>query len=111
MDAEAYIEQARRTIAETARAMLAGRMSFIEGARALVRLRWAAELPQFDDDIMPFVGIDSQTDALPLGRVREHWAPASLEKLQPEIDEAERWAKEFGEAACRKLVERFSSAG
>jgi hypothetical protein len=111
MEAEPDVEQARRAIAETARAMLAGRTPFIEGARSLIHLRWIAKLPEFDEDMLVFVGIDSETDALPLGPVRQHWAPTALDQLQPEIDRAERWARDFGTAAGGRLVERFGERG
>lgn len=105
--------EARRQLAETARAMLAGSLSFIEGARRINELRWVAKLPDFDSDITPFVLIDSETDALPMGEVRRHWAQEALINLQPEIDRAEQWAQDFGRTACEKLIDRFGepSAG
>jgi len=63
--------QARRMIVSAARNMLAGTLSFIEGAREINRLRHYAELPDFDPDVLPFVAIDSETDALPFGKVRD----------------------------------------
>jgi hypothetical protein len=58
--------------------------------------------------LLPFVGIDSETEALPFGEMRAHWQPAALEALQPEIDHSEAWARRFGEPYCRKLMARFS---
>jgi hypothetical protein len=102
--------EAQQKIAETARDMLSGAMSFIEGARLINRLRWAAELAEFDPDILPFIGIDSETDALPLGEVRKHWAPEALAKLQPEIERLEKWARDFGRLNCQNLIDRFGFA-
>ncbi len=52
--------------------------------------------------------LDSETDDLPLGPVRELWDKSALVKLQPQIDEAEAWAKKYAEPVCAKLVARFS---
>jgi len=59
-------------------------------------------------DLLPFVRIDSETEALPLGEMRVHWQQTALEGLQPEIDRMEAWARRFGEPYCRNLVARFS---
>jgi hypothetical protein len=99
-------DRARREIAKSAAAMLDGSLSIVEGARQVCRLRFAAELDS-DPDIMKFVGIDSETDAYPMGEVRKLWNPDALDKLQPKIDEAEQWARRIGTAACENLVRRF----
>lgn len=95
-------------IVAIARNMLDGGQSFIEGARQIVALRDAAGLDYFDPDIVRFVAIDSETDTLPFGDVRKLWAPAALEKLQPEIDRAEQWARETGTSHCRNLIQRLA---
>jgi hypothetical protein len=98
----------QRKIAETAGEMLAGTPSFIEGARRINGLRVKAQLLDFDPDIAPFIAIDSETDALPLGSVRKLWKPEALKKLQPEIERLERWAGQHGRLSCQKLIERFA---
>jgi hypothetical protein len=89
--------------------MLAGMLSYIEGARRIVSAWPASKLDEDDPDFLPFVGIHSETDALPLGKMRTYWNVAALEKLQPEIDRTEAWAQEFGEAFARNLVKRLSA--
>lgn len=108
MKIESKVEEARLEIAATARRMLDGNLSFIEGARRIFALRDAARLDYFDPDILPFVAIDSETDTLPFGNVRKLWAPAALEKLQPKIDSAEQWAHEAGAPHCRNLIRRLA---
>jgi hypothetical protein len=105
---EAEFLAARRTIVAFAQDMLAGRLSYIEGARKIIRAWSAARLDGRDADVLPFHGIDSETDALPFGEMRAHWQVGALEALQPEIDEKEAWARQFGELHCRNLVARFS---
>lgn len=108
MSHEQYVISVRRRIVKTAQAMLDGEMTYLLGARELATLRHEAEVENADTDFMMFVAIDSDTDAFPLGLVRELWDKSALEKLQPQIDEAEDWAKNHAESACAKLVARFS---
>jgi hypothetical protein len=69
-------------------------------------LRFAGELDN-DPDLLLFTGIDSETDALPMGADRIHWAHEALEKLKPEIEAAEKWAQELGRPTCQRLIDRF----
>jgi hypothetical protein len=63
-----------------------------------------------DADYRTFVGIDSETDALPLGRSRQHWAPDALAEIGPEIERAERWALDFGKEAFANVLARIGTA-
>ncbi|MCK1618877.1 hypothetical protein IVA96_19965 [Bradyrhizobium sp. 159] len=63
---EAEILAARRKILKSAQDMLAGQLSYIEGARNIVTASTKARLDKRDVDLLPFVGIVSETDALPL---------------------------------------------
>jgi hypothetical protein len=105
---ESEILAACGRILKIAQHMLTGKLSYIEGARKIVATGKTARLDEWDPDLVPFVGIASETDALPFGEMREHWQVAALDALQPEIDEKEAWARSFGEFHCRCLVERFS---
>ena len=89
--------------------MLAGKLSYIEGARKICPARFSWGLDEGDTDLRCFVGIDSETDALPFGEMRARWQAAALAALQPEIEKKEAWARQFGEPHCRNLVERFLS--
>ena len=106
---ESDILAARRAIFEAAQDMLAGTLSYIEGARKIFAAMEASRLDDRDADLLPFVGIVSETDALPFGEMRTHWQAAALEALQPKIAEMEAWARRFGEPYCINLVDRFSS--
>jgi hypothetical protein len=106
---EFEIMKARHAIFDAAQDMLAGRLTYIEGARKIVAAWRASKLDERDADVLPFVGIDSETEALPFGEMRAHWEPAALDALRPEIDRMEVWARQFGELHCRNLVARFSS--
>jgi hypothetical protein len=103
-------ELARQAIVTAARGMLEGALSFIEGARIISGNRFDADL-ELDVDIRPFLGIDSSTDALPLGEARSLWREDALDRLQPEIDKAEDWARGLGAEHCRNLIRRFRVDG
>ncbi|MGC2778520.1 MAG: hypothetical protein WA418_23100 [Bradyrhizobium sp.] len=96
---------ARKLILEAATGILSGGVSPIEGARRIAIHRFAARL-ETDPDILPFVGIDSETDALPLGSDRVHWRAQSLDELQPTIDAAQARARDFADKHCRSLLQR-----
>ena len=98
---------ARQRMVEAAHDMLDGSLTYIEGSRRISRLRWGADLSDFDPDILPFIGIDSETDTFPLEEVRQYWRPDALANLQPEFEKAEEWARDLGREACEKLIKRF----
>ena len=106
---EPGITKARHVIFHAAKDMLAGKLTYIEGTREIVAAWWASKLDENDPDFLPFVGINSETEALPLGEIRAHWQRAALEAQQSEIDHVEIWARQYGEPYCRNLVTRFSS--
>jgi hypothetical protein len=99
----------RRQIVSTAQAMLDGQVRFLTGSRRMAALRHEADTAADDADFLIFVAIDSETDALPLDAVREHWDQGALARLEPEIEEAERWACTIGSDACRSLIARFGA--
>jgi hypothetical protein len=107
---ESEILKARQEILGAAQDMLAGRLTYIEGARKIVAASGAARLDERDPYLLPFVGIASETETLPFGEMRAHWQPAALDALQPEMDRQETWARRFGEPHCRNLVARFSGS-
>jgi hypothetical protein len=105
MDSDPTPDPTMGRIVEIARAMLAGRVSFIEGSREISEMV-PGELRD-DPDIIPFIAVDSETDTLPLGDQQELWQPKALEKLKPKIDRAEQWAKDAATSHCMHLIERF----
>ncbi|NIE63201.1 DUF2489 domain-containing protein [Burkholderia sp. Ax-1719] len=105
---EEYVRSVRQQAALVAQAMLDERLSFLIGSRQLAGLRYETDITDDDADFLIFVAIDSETDAFPLGSVREHWDPLALAKLEPKIKEAELWASSVGADACRSLIARFA---
>jgi hypothetical protein len=98
------IEQCREKIGATARAMLSGECSYIEGARVICGLFHRARIDQFTEPFIRFVAIDSQTDAVPIGKYRDQWHPEAQIKFETEWNEAENYARSVGEPACRETI-------
>jgi len=103
---DARAEAARLQIADIARSMLAGEISFMEGARSISAIRFMAQIEN-DPDILPLVSIDTKSDTVPLGKIRNLWNRNALVELQSEIDRKESWARDFGRPHCENLVRRF----
>jgi hypothetical protein len=101
--------EARQSMLATMDRMLDGSVTYLDGARIVARLRFDADL-EADSDILPFVGVTSETGALPLGRARQFLSSAALDDLQPRIREAEAWAKGLLENHCRNFIQRFVSS-
>jgi hypothetical protein len=108
MSHEQYVNSVREKIVQAAQAMLNGNLSYLLGARRMDSLRHDAKVKGDDKDFMVFAAIVSDTDDYPIGSVRDLWDKNALEKLQPDIDKAEAWAKQHAESVCMKLIERFS---
>ena len=97
----------RTRVVQIAKGLLGSQISVIEASRELSRLRFEVCSDPFDSDFLPFVGIDSETDALPIGSVRELWAADALRAKDIEIQRAEEFYRDVARDACRKLVKRF----
>jgi hypothetical protein len=63
-----------------------------------------------DTDFLFFRSIDSQTDHLPVGRVREEWAKDALFKKDEEVLEIEALFKDEAIIAANRLIEKFKTA-
>jgi len=56
------------------------------------------------DDIMLVIGIDSETDHLPIGSERQHWNPNVLAQKDVEIAKCEAHYKPLTIAACERIL-------
>ena len=100
---------ARRRARETAAAVLAGNLPCLRGALALLSLLDCCRVPQGDSDQLTLLSIASAIDHLPLGPERDHWAPAALERMAPEISAAEEHAGEAVIRVCNNIMARFDA--
>jgi hypothetical protein len=74
---------------EIARGILDGSISIIAGSRQLRAFCGGhGRIDEFDPDFLTFVGIDSETDDLPVGENRRHWGADALAKKDIRVGEA-----------------------
>ena len=64
----------------------------------------AEDSPALQDVLLVFVGVDSETDDLPLGSVRQ-WAPDALVERDRELAKAEALYANSVADACRRLLD------
>jgi len=101
---------ARQKVLEAAQAMIDRRMSFFDGAREIVNLRYqVGGILNSDPDFNAFLLIYSETDHLPYKDQHELWSPDVLKKLEPEFQQTEEWAESFATSACANLIARFKA--
>lgn len=103
-DGRPWVDDAPERALAFAHKLIAGEMSVIEASRALSSLRWEFDAPE-NYLFLPFVGIDSETDELPIGSVRREWARDSLALKDVEIARCEQAYRPRAVEACRKLIE------
>ena len=104
-----YIDSIRSKAALVASEAITGRIDLLEACHLLSSLLARAELQPGDSDATTFSVIASETDALPIGSAREQWAPAALERLQPELNSAMEWATPLAMPALESVVRRFGA--
>jgi hypothetical protein len=99
-----WVDDAPERAIALARRILAGEIGLIEGCRALSSMRW-----ELGDDVrdrfIPFVAIDSETDDLPIGAVRDLWQPDALARKDLEISRCEQLYRTQVAEACMALIE------
>ncbi len=100
--------EARHRAVQIAHEVLAGRLGVMEGARSLSALRTQVGVAEFDDDFIVFLAVDSETDHLPLGSVRQYWDPLALARKDAEAAEIAKSARPDVFAACRRIISRFA---
>jgi hypothetical protein len=93
-------KQIRVQILHVAKELIGGRLGVIAGSR---EFRLDVE-PQLAETLLTFVGIDSETDALPVGGVRKEWNRDALERKDREIAEAERFYRDSAMNAAAELI-------
>ena len=99
--------EARKEIVDIAQGMLNGNIHLILGCRAIRSLRHKTDIS--DDEIfLPFIGIDSQTDHFPLGKVRDLCDSEYLAKIDAEINDFLDFAGEHIKESCKELIEKLS---
>jgi hypothetical protein len=91
------------TALEISQSVLDGQTGTIEAAHALCSLVHRDPSIASEEDRKLFIAITSETDDLPVGRVRQEWHPDSLPEKDHEIARCEDlWGDRIG-AACLRI--------
>jgi Protein of unknown function (DUF2489) len=102
--------EAIEEILKICRGLLDDRIPLIDGCRQLALLRHEVDPGQsaaFDT----FIAVDSETDHLPLGEVRQYCSPTWLEKADEQVAHAERLYREPVREAAEALLRTLSVEG
>ena len=97
-----------QAIVATARAILRNELGIIEGARKICPHRFKVQAEN-DEDFIFLVGLDSETDHLPIGGAQKHWSQDTLEKKKEEIKSCENFFRERALEVCKNLISKPSS--
>jgi len=98
-------KQCRRLIAR-ANELIEGRVAVVESAREIRKYGFWFRASD-DPDFLTFIAIDSETDHLPVGDVRQHWSKDALEKKDVEIQKAEATYRPRALDAARNLIRKY----
>jgi hypothetical protein len=92
-----------RRAKEIAQAALDGRTTVLEAVRALVSFAHTDAVADVEDRKF-IIGIESETDHLPVGEVRKLWALSVLREKDVEIARAEELYRSDFLETCRRIV-------
>jgi hypothetical protein len=98
-----YRAKVRTRILVLTKDLVAGKLGVIAAARELGTFHDEVE-PEVGEILAVFVGIDSETDALPIGDVRSLWDPEVLKLKDPEIAAAELKHHDWAFDAAGRLI-------
>jgi hypothetical protein len=101
-----YRTSVNNRLRELAEQLIGGEISVIAASRAMHPLQLFVEgiWPDMSDSLLVFVGIDSETDTLPIGSVRDMWHPSTAELEDRKEAEAER-----ADRACYRILTLLGS--
>jgi hypothetical protein len=91
---------------QIANAVLEGKTSILEAAPKLCSLLLSNPEIASREDCNLFNGIASETDDLPIGRVREEWHPDFLPEKDREIARCEALWRDDAMEACERIIVR-----
>lgn len=104
------ISEAKTSALEILSRLAAGDVGVLCAAQKLSSLRHTLVGDARDEDWDVFVGIDSETDHLPLEEDRTNWAPEALARKDSEIKEAEDFFRARAVEAARNLLRRYKKS-
>ena len=98
--------RARERSLQIARSILDMRIGILEGVRALLPLLHSDPDFASQEDCNLFQGVASETDDLPIGKVRIEWHPDYLPEKDQEIARCEDLWRDQIRSACERILLR-----
>jgi hypothetical protein len=98
-------ESERQRASDVAQAVLDGRTTVLEAVRELVSLAHTDAIADVEDRRL-IIGIESETDDLPVGEVRKLWATHALKTKDVEIARCEELYRPQFLEACKRIAGR-----
>lgn len=112
MSHEDYVATRRRRAYAVADAVIRGEMGAVEGSRVLSRMQNELDLGKVETDLMlTFIGVDSETDDLPLGDERDLWNPQALSEKDADLQAYQAKVQEPVRKACSRLIRVLEDLG
>lgn len=103
-----FLNQTRNKIISLCDDILLEKINLLDGCRKISSLSW--DLNERENEIFyPFIAIDSSTDHLPLGEMRQRCSASFLEKADIEINECIQDSQPSIFLACRELIAYMES--
>jgi hypothetical protein len=93
----------RQRARDVAQAVLEGQTTVLEAVRLLFSLAHTDAIADVEDRKL-IIGIESETDHLPVGEVRKLWAPDALKEKDLEIARAEELYRGDFLETCRRIA-------
>ena len=110
MTAQIYNEEHRDwasgKIVAIAKSILSGELGIVAGARQLAPWRFDVGA-EHDPDFNFFVGVDSETDPLPVGEVRSRWSPDALKAKDEELRTFRDSVRDRARHVCQSLIQKY----
>ena len=97
-------ESERQQAKKVAQSVLDGRTTVLGAVRELVYLAHTDAIADVEDRKF-IIGVESETDHLPVGEVRKLWAPYALKEKDVEIARAEELYRADLLETCRRIVD------
>jgi hypothetical protein len=101
---------AKAKFIDAATRIASGATGFIVGLRELVHLGHGAGLDVTDEDFRYLMGVESESDALPIGSERAYWDAEALKRKADEIREFEASYRDEVMETISRLRRRFEEA-
>ncbi|MGB2663263.1 MAG: hypothetical protein WAK48_04615 [Candidatus Acidiferrum sp.] len=101
-----FLGAIQQEILSTAKQPIAERLGVIAASRKLAGLRQYDQHvePQIAEVLLTFLGIDSETDTLPIGADRKQWNREALLLKDQEIEDAEQFYRDSAIKAASELI-------